>query len=198
MVTVREFCSRVMLIDDGKVTLDGDPAQVVDAYLSLVQQRAIVALRDRVDRQGSGALRFVAAWVENQKGESTHTVLCGEEIKLVVEYEAEGELVQPLSAAFTLHSAHGLFLAELAGEKSDVVWRKAPRKGRISCALPRLPLNSGHYYFNVRGMLGGAVADWVQSAGRFQVEPGDFYRTGHLPSREQGPFLLETVWDLKG
>lgn len=35
MENVRKFCDRAILIDDGKIKLDGDPKKVADAYLKL-------------------------------------------------------------------------------------------------------------------------------------------------------------------
>ena len=35
MGDVRKFCTRAILIDDGKIVLDGDPKDVADAYLKL-------------------------------------------------------------------------------------------------------------------------------------------------------------------
>jgi hypothetical protein len=35
------------------------------------------------------------------------------------------------------------------------------------------------------------IADWIKDAASFDVEPGDYYGTGHLPLPMQGVFLSE-------
>jgi hypothetical protein len=45
-------------------------------------------------------------------------------------------------------------------------------------------------------VVGGAVADWVQNAGYFDVEAADFYQTGKLPPPLGGDFLLEHSFQL--
>jgi lipopolysaccharide transport system ATP-binding protein len=53
-----------------------------------------------------------------------------------------------------------------------------------------LPLAPGRYNFTLHFAINGVVADAIENAGTFDVEPGDFFRTGKLPSG-QGQFFVD-------
>lgn len=59
MNAVREYCDRAILINDGKVTHEGDPEKVADEYLMLFNKSAdSEATKDQSDRWGSRHLTF--------------------------------------------------------------------------------------------------------------------------------------------
>jgi lipopolysaccharide transport system ATP-binding protein len=62
----------------------------------------------------------------------------------------------------------------------------------------RLPLAPGRYGFTLFSTLDGTIADWIQNAGFFDVEAGDFYRTGKLLPAGQGNFLVDYHFQLNG
>ena len=72
------------------------------------------------------------------------------EQKLVASYEVpSGEVVRNVDFAFAIHR-------ETVGRIADPsfgIWGKAanlgPRPGRLECLIPRLPLGSGAFSFNV-------------------------------------------------
>jgi hypothetical protein len=39
--------------------------------------------------------------------------------------------------------------------------------------------------------INGIIADWIKNAAIFDVEAGDYYGTGRLPSFGQGMFLMD-------
>jgi hypothetical protein len=57
-----------------------------------------------------------------------------------------------------------------------------PPQGRFECLIPRLPLNTGCYVYNVMAEIGPEceAEDLVREAGSFTVEHGDFYGTGKV------------------
>ena len=48
--------------------------------------------------------------------------------------------------------------------------------------------NPNMFFGNVT--INGEIADWIQKAGFFDVEAGDYYGTGRLQNSEQGNFLI--------
>jgi len=49
----------------------------------------------------------------------------------------------------------------------------------------------GKYTFTLFFAVNGEAADWIQNAGCFDVEAGDFFHTGKVLSRVQGRFLID-------
>jgi lipopolysaccharide transport system ATP-binding protein len=66
----------------------------------------------------------------------------------------------------------------------------------ILCKIPRLPLQPGKYSLNVFCTVTGDIADWIQNAGVFEVEAGDFFGSGKLPPPDQGVFMVPHSWGI--
>ena len=62
---------------------------------------------------------------------------------------------------------------------------------RITITVPRLALAPGQYGFTLFSSVNGEIADWIKSAGSFNVEGGDYYGTGQAPVHGQGQMLME-------
>jgi lipopolysaccharide transport system ATP-binding protein len=85
----------------------------------------------------------------------------------------------------------------LSNEMMGTDWPALPERGRIECALRRLPLMPGQYHINVYCTVNGVLADWVQDAATITVEPGDYFGTGKLPPSSHGGLLVGQEWNLR-
>jgi hypothetical protein len=73
---------------------------------------------------------------------------------------------------------------------------EASGAGTLRCSIPALALSPGTYRLNLWASLGGTVADLVQHAAEFHIDPADFFGTGRLPDHPKfGPFLVRHRWD---
>jgi lipopolysaccharide transport system ATP-binding protein len=69
-------------------------------------------------------------------------------------------------------------------------------KGVLQCRIPRLPLVEGEYTLSV-GMgtsIPRQCLDFIESAVRFRVDLGNFYRTGHSTKDGQGHLAQLSDW----
>lgn len=197
MAAVQALCDRAIVLDAGTVQFDGGVAEGIDRYLELQHQASAVSLRERVDRQGSGAVRFVRAYVADAAGQATDTLRCGQDVSIVLEYEAaDATPVRNVSAAIGLYGPLGDKIADLWSELQGSNWSEAPAAGTLVCRVPALPLNVGQYRINVTVRVNDIVADYVLDALTLNVTEGDFYGSGRLPSPAQGSFLMAHEWEL--
>ncbi len=143
-------------------------------------------------------LRFASAYVATDPDAGpVHHVVSGRDVFLIADFEcAAGALPRELSVSFALKDELGIQIADLVSSVVLGFWPNAPRRGRICCKLPALPLNAGRYSFNVFARADQHIADWVEDAAEFLVQPGDFFGTGRHPDPEQGRLLLRQEWSL--
>jgi lipopolysaccharide transport system ATP-binding protein len=90
MLAIRSLCSRVILLEKGKVSMDGNTASVVNGYKELMRFRKIDATTDIADlksRRGGGAVRFTSIEVTDDKGNPTFNFRMGETIHFRIFYE---------------------------------------------------------------------------------------------------------------
>jgi lipopolysaccharide transport system ATP-binding protein len=192
------LCPKSFLLERGRLVAHGETQRIIDRYLATQQELLGLRLADRPDHGGRLRLRFTDTWLEDLHGQRVSTVTCGQAVKLVVSYErAAGERLRCPAVSFALYTQRGapvlrLFSAVTAAEGFD---GEVPPRGRFECLVPRLPLNAGGYVYNVMAETGpeAEAEDWVQGAGSFAVEHGDFYGTGKLVE-PKFPLLADHCW----
>ena len=60
MATVENLCERSILLEDGRIVMDGPTRAVIDRYLEGLTEISETPLSERSDRGGDGAVRATA------------------------------------------------------------------------------------------------------------------------------------------
>jgi len=188
LAAVSAICPNAMYLREGELSLRGTTQEVIDRYVDDVTSRARVDVRERLDREGDGRIRFTEIGVG-----SGSAVVTGEDCEISLAYEGRpgpgrvrvavavyGALVEPLFQC--LNEDAGVMIDELSAE------------GAFTCTISRLPLAPGHYTLSVICEIDGRIADWVQHAAVLEVVEGDLLGTGRLPSQAHGRFIVEHAW----
>jgi len=196
MAAILGLCQRAILIDSGRVLADGSSKKVVDQYLQTLDRIRDVSLAERLDRQGNQALKFIAFEMRGSNGLPAQRVFSGQEVNLALKYQASGDLLRNVHVAIGMHGMFDESLFHLSTSVNGFDFKEIPASGIILCNLPCLALQPGRYSFNLFCTVGGEIADWIQNAGFFDVEAGDFFGSGRLPPPDQGVFLMKHSWSV--
>jgi lipopolysaccharide transport system ATP-binding protein len=194
------LCPQSLLIEGGRLIAKDSTRSIIDHYLASQQKLMSHRLADRPDHIGRQRLRFTDTWVEDMDGRRVPSVMSGQAVKMVVRYElAEGQRMRPPGVSFALYTQRGIPVTRLFSSVTTTEGfdDELPRVGRFECLIPRLPLNTGVYIYNVMAEVGpeGETEDWVQGAGSITVEHGDFFGTGKV-IEPKFPTLTEHRWRL--
>jgi lipopolysaccharide transport system ATP-binding protein len=109
------------------------------------------------------------------------------------------EPVKNVRVALTILDALGSRVFATDTRLLNADFAELPPAGEIVCALPELPLAAARYALNAWATVGDEVADHVEGAASFEVEPGDFFGTGrHTIAEKNGPCVVRHVWRLGG
>lgn len=188
LAAVSAFCPTAMYLMEGEVQTIGPTREVIDRYVDDVKATARVNVRERLDRQGDGRLRFT----EIQIG-SGSSVKTGDDCEIALAYEGTpgpGTVRVGLAVFGTLVEPIFQCLNDTTGDAID----ELSAAGALTCEIPRLPLSPGHYTISVYCEVDGKVADWVEHAAVLEVVEGDFFGTGRLPSQSHGSFYVDHRW----
>src|SRR5690348_4692770 len=82
MAAVQSLCHSAILLTDGHCTEKGRTHAIVQKYLKEMNRLAIMPLSQRVDREGSGDLRFVSVTLEGRHKSEVAAFQCGDEATL--------------------------------------------------------------------------------------------------------------------
>ena len=195
MEAVANLCARCILLDKGTIVYRGETSDVIERYTALAESYSDIPLRERTDRQGEGRVRFVDTWVENAAGQQTSTARTGESMKIVAVFEVTpGQRVPNLTIGFAVNTIRNVSLTDLVTtSKGACLEGPVPNRGRVACEIARLPLNKGAYSYNIIARSDGEIQDWVQQAGQFDVEAGDYFGTGKIPDSHR-LVLIDHDW----
>jgi lipopolysaccharide transport system ATP-binding protein len=126
--SIQGICDRAILLDAGRLSMEGPPDAVMDYYNALLAERDNTSVRLQVNDQGkvqtvsgSGEVTIEAIALVNVQGERIETLNVGEQISLVVDlkvhqdvpelvlgYVIKDRLGQPVYGTNTHHLNHTL------------------------------------------------------------------------------------------
>jgi lipopolysaccharide transport system ATP-binding protein len=198
MASMTALCSRAILVDAGRVVLDGPTDATIRGYLTSVNKASNTRLADRTDRRGTGPLKFLEAWVEDEQGNRVDVVQSGNRVSIVAVYASDGSrAIRSPYIAFSVRDSAGRPLTDLQNHASSPDGGVFPASGRVKCTIPRLPLNEGDYYFSAYCSVDRTLSDHVVNAGKFRVSAGDFFGTGKVPDT-RFPVFFQQTWHVEG
>lgn len=197
MPAVSALCQNGIVLQDGKISYSGKSGEAVKFYLSKMEDLSNQSLRERLDRQGSGAVRITDLWLENKSGQRLSNVQCGEEVIIKLSYRAN-RIFRNLRFVIGVGNDLDKRVLRFDSQLNPVSFKAWPAEGIVKCKLiGHFPLCPGLYKVNVAVFALGGCADYVLSALRFNVSEGDFFRSGKLPSDHWPMFLMHNEWNLE-
>jgi lipopolysaccharide transport system ATP-binding protein len=165
----------------------------VQEYLRDISQVSTTPLVERTDRWGSGEIRFVSVLMEGRNGSSVSAFQCGAEVtlRLVMENRTSREL-RDFRISLGIDNEMGQRVALLDTMLVGTGFSCLPTgQASVRVIIRKMALAPGRYRLTMFSIANNAIADWIENAGSFDVEAGDFYGRGQLMLDEQGKFLLD-------
>jgi lipopolysaccharide transport system ATP-binding protein len=195
MSAVASLCRRAYLLDRGRVVAEGAATEVVHQYRDSYEADQLIPIREREDRRGDGSIRVTGLRIESADGGPAITSNSG--LKVSVDYESEAPLRTPRFQV-TIHDDdyHPLYLLDTDGA-SDTP-EMLPSHGTLVCVTDPIRLTPGTCGLMVGVHRGPELADGVEYAGAFEVQPDGSFDSGRIPLRSEAVGLLGQRWTLAG
>ncbi len=196
LATVRNFCSRVALIDQGKLLACGKPEEVLDHYLEMVHQdkKAPVAEKTEAPRWGSGEVRIEKALMRNISGEEGYLFDTFEAVDLELHYRVD-ETVDGAVFGCLIYRGDGTYVHGSNHHWQDdgmtLQFTQPGETGIVRCRIPRIPLLPGDYYitaccYNHKQAFPQAVDHWERAC-RFTIS--------ERMTDQHGMIAMDTHWE---
>ena len=196
---VESLCARAIWINQGKIILDGESAQVVSTYQAFLDKSTPdltletpiasndASLLDRKHVQGSAHLEKVKLQVNDNN--TQHAVITSGQSSIVISVTFASDPALPCpNVAMTLQTKDGRTITSAATwEDNFTLQRTSDGSGQVCLRLDQLPLLKGEYQVNVyllceRGL---HVYDTAEGVATLQVK-----QIGRL----QGYFSIPHQW----
>lgn len=192
---VERICTRTILLNHGRVLLDGSPKEVCDTFYrendakirlqSLAPSSALTA-------EGTGEIELIEIRLIDEAGERTSIISYGKPTAIEITYKVLSPITNVVFGV-GVHTTDFLYLADKDTEDDAVsIPYLAPGIYVVRCTISRFPLLPGTYAVRL-GVAAGEVyrmALYLEGAAYFQVQSD--HRT-----RPQGFVSLDTTWDVR-
>ena len=201
MAAVRSLCRRVLLLDGGRLVMDGDADACIDRYLGAAAESGANEVDvSAVHRpHGHGGLTFQRITLCTAGNRAV--VPAGGRLDIRIEIRAE-TAVSDLEISVAIDTPEGVRVCDCAsGHALGRVARLAPGAYRLACGIDQNVLAPGRYAISVIARSGPRVIDDVLRALPFEiVRPRDGASVGRedlhglvrLPSTWTSPTASET------
>lgn len=190
MPAIQVLCPKAILLTGGKIADYGAATDVCRGYLRSAEEKVHTDLGSRKDRRGSQVVVFKAFRMLDRDRHPVNAFLCGQ--TAILRFEFENRVGHPLhnfSFALGIDSDLGYRITHLSTDVSGPDLEIAGDSRAIEVIIDKLPLAPGRYTFTIFSTERAGIADWVQEAGSFFVEAGDYFGTGRFPA-PQGVFIM--------
>lgn len=200
--SIKDLCSKGIYLKNGLIRSHGEIQATLDHYLSDIEDKRNIRIKDRLDREGNGDLRVTAIrLIRGATKEATDTVFSGDNIVIEVDYDCTEDRsfkVYDLHLGMPIFSLRGQnFLTALNNKMANFHFPNAGSKGTLICEIDNLPLMSGSFFFNVNLFADKVLEDRLEEAFSFVVEPTDYYKSGTPSSFKREGLYINQRWSLR-
>jgi lipopolysaccharide transport system ATP-binding protein len=191
------LCRRAFWLDKGAIRADDVAQKVIGAYRDSFRAQGEASLED-IFRRGSGRFRFTSFHLEEPDGSFTQYIHSGQGINFIIEFETQpGYQFDDLIVFLVIANDLEVRLFTLTNSVSGDRLINLPRRGRLKCFVPEIPLIPGEYNLTFACRVKRELEDELPSAAKVRVVEGDFYGSNRLPPKALGEVMVKHNWQVE-
>ena len=180
MASIRSLCTRIILLEKGRVAYEGETENGINYYLMKDTEKMELKPSRRKDRIGNGKLAVKDVFFLNEAKKEVKSIISGETLEIVVVVTEN----QPLdynkliiSVAFQDNYQNTVLL--FSSDEMDCNFTELAIKHEVSLIVPSLLLRGGDYNIRIVMTEGPArrenFLDALDNVISLHVFPGDLY-----------------------
>lgn len=194
MESIQKLCSRCLVIDKGQISFDGETKSAINFYIkNNYSTSSEIELPMQINQITIN--RFEMISVSNVK---INELILGEDILFSLKLTNNGQTPlsfilkyqifdEALELITTINSFHYNFEKKIHPNETD----------EINFLFKKVNLKPGKYYLtlDIKDLLSKEIVHKFNNLGFFNINRGDFFKSGKLPSHKaMGKFLVNGEW----
>jgi lipopolysaccharide transport system ATP-binding protein len=201
MAAVENLCSRVIWIDHGQVREDGDPKEIIEAYMGTFSESPQLSadLQSAKSRGGNGDVRFTRIDFLDSQKQPLRVIRSGDSIVMRLSYFAVKQILRP-DFEVGVYTDLGTLVTRFSTWANSHIPFLPAGNGYVDLRIDCFSFLPGRYYLTL--WLKSVVAsgpiryDVLEHCVQLQVEESDFYGTGKGIEKYFGIVFLPCTWSL--
>ncbi|TRZ50667.1 ABC transporter ATP-binding protein [bacterium] len=172
MTSIQHLCTRAILLQEGRVALDGYPTEVIGDYLSGVPKGHSVSIADWPDRKTSGEAHLVKFEITDEQGRLTNSIPVGGGVRFTFHAEFSQPLTDPCFGVI-VQSALGEPILNLQSIHDGLRLGRVDGSVTVHMAIETVGLYPGRYFLSPWIMDAACLydIDFVKLCSTLEVEP---------------------------
>jgi lipopolysaccharide transport system ATP-binding protein len=202
---VRILCDEVMVMEEGRVVMQGEPEGAIGCYHDLMRQRTekraeklyggesrLSIANERGSRLGTQEATLSAVRLYSSGGESIDSICTGDSLTIELQYSII-KPVNDMAVILGIYSETNIKCFETAVDSANAIFGKIGEHGSLTCHLPEIPLLPGNYFVNVG--LYPVNWDYVYDY-HWQMHPLYILSSKEMVSGISGVVSLQPAWSI--
>ncbi len=184
--TVEEFCSEVLLIHEGSLLLQGEPAEVISTYLRQYMVRIGML---NVEEHGTREIEMEAVRLLDENGHDGTTFNSGGSLTVEIDYHAKRRIERPVFG-FNIKAGNGFYIF---GTNTQIAKKEIPfveGRGTVRLRIDPLTLKQGRFFLSL------AVHSWDHTVQYHRQEDLHPFMVRDL-SEDKGTLKLNCDWEIR-
>lgn len=158
---IKSLCDEVLVLEDGRVVMQGDPGSAINCYNDLMRQRTekraaqlfngIVQPSLAVEhgsRMGTQEASICAVHLYDKQGSTNNTLYSGDSLAIKIEYNLTASL-SDMALLLGIYSETNVKCFETYIPSASATFGPLTKHGSFDCHFRELPLLPGLYYITV-------------------------------------------------
>ncbi len=195
MAAVRSLCQRGIILENGRLSYDGDVDDAVDRYLQDAVTSGIDLPLSEMPRAGktSGSVRFTGIEFLNRDGEPIQPT-CGAFLRIRVTFEARIPVGRG-HMSLEIHDLHKRPIIYFSSQFTQAEQGFQPGEHSFTIDIEKLRLTEGDYRILLWSYFDGRVADFLDGTIPMSVDNGPFFAWGqNIPPHLRTSVLEDHTW----
>lgn len=193
---IERLCTRVILLDHGRVLKDDQPTKVCNIYYQLMDEQIADQARKSFESTGikrierTGEVDLLDISINDKNGSKIDAILHGEDVTFVIRYKVTDTLKKNVIFGVGIHTNDFLYLADKDTEDDGLITQDVqPGILTVHCNVRNFPLLQGVYSLRLGVAVGPIyrIAYYAEGICPFEVK-------GQQKLRPQGFIALNTDW----
>ncbi len=197
---ILNLCNRVMLLEGGRVSMIGDPQQVVTEYLKrthVAPSDAAVDLSNHAGRPDGCVPVLRQLRLLDAQGEENNSFLVGQDVVLELTLDSGAEQYQNANVVVLFYDVNDVLIARCPLRQHANETLTVQGRHQVVMRWPECNLAPGEYRIELEfrsRMVQSPLVDAVRRAVSFEMLPSDYYGTGLIPKKSEGLVWVRTQW----
>lgn len=179
---IKNLCSRAILIEKGHIIYDGTPSETIDRYIQ-------AQTNNPVHQKGNEIVSFEGIHEEDKHLSSS----CGRRVVFHFDFSEYEKTVRAVRLWIYNERMEEIIMANSFFFITDPINDK---EKKISCTIPKLPLNKGTYHIMIEAISNHGESTPILNE-QLIIHQDLFYPKKNLPPSGRISFLLDYKWERK-